>query len=93
MAHPPSPNVANFRVANPIPGDTSMTTNSPSKALPSPSTLAGQRLPLPPKDPYLLEDFDPMGEPLAAHGPTAANPTHPGGIETYAPPYRAPMHR
>ena len=93
MVQPPSPNIANFGIAHPIPGGTRMTTDSPREALPRPSTLAGQRLPQTPKDPYLLEGFDPRGEPLAAHGPTSDHSTHPGGGETYAPPDRAPMRR
>ena len=93
VAQPPIPNVANVCVARPSPGGTIMTTDSPSESLPRPSTLAGQRLLPPPKDPYLLEGFNPRGELLAAHGPTSAHPTHPGGGETYAPPDWAPMRR
>ena len=64
MAQPPIPNVANFGVAHPIPGVTRMTTNTPSEALPRTSTLLGQTPPpQPPKDPYLLEGFDPRGKP------------------------------
>ena len=93
VAQPPRLNVANSGVAHPSPGGTSMTTDSPREALHRPITLADQRLPPPPKDPYLLEGFDPRGEPLSAHGPTAAHPTHLGGGETYAPPDWAPMRR
>ena len=70
-----------------------MTTNSPSEALPSPNTLAGQRLPPRLKYPYLLEGFDPRGEPLAAHGPIVAQPMHPWSRETYAPLDQMPMRR
>ena len=93
MAHPPSLNVANVDVAHPIPGGTRITTDSPSEALPRPSTLAGQSLPPPHKYPYLLEGFDLRGEPLAKYGPTAAHPTYSGGGETYATPDQAPMRR
>ena len=63
MAQPPIPNIANFGVAHPSPGGLRMTTDSPREALPRPRTLAGH--------PYLLEGFDPRGDPLAAHGTTA----------------------
>ena len=61
VSHPPSPNVANFYVAHPIPGGTRMTTYIPSQEIPRPSTLAGHRLPPPNKDPYLIEGLHPKG--------------------------------
>ena len=66
VAQPPTPNVAKYSVAYPRPGGTRTTTYISSKALPRPSTLAVQRLPPMSEDPYLLEGFDPRGEPQAA---------------------------
>ena len=93
VAQPPSPNVANSGVADSSPGGTRITNDNPRESLPRSSTLVGQRLLPPPKDPYLLEGFDPRGESLAAHGPTDAHLMHPGGGETYTRPNRAPMRR
>ena len=93
VAQPPIPNVANLGVAHPSPEVTRMTNYIPSKEINRPTTLAGHKLHPPPKDPYLLEGFQPRGEPLAAYGPTDAHTMHPGGGDTYVTTDQAPMHR
>ena len=93
MEHPHIPNISNLGGAHPIPGGIRRTTQIPSQAIPWPSTLAGHKPPPPQKDPNLLGDFHPRGEPLAEVRPAAAHPTHPGGGEIYATTERAPMRR
>ena len=61
VAQPPIPNVANLGVAHPSPEFTRMTKYIPSKEIYMPITLAGHKLHPPPKDPYLLEGFQPRG--------------------------------
>ena len=58
-----------------------------------PSPLRSKGSPHPLRTPTCQKFFDPRGEPLAAHGPTAAHIAQPGVGETYAPPHWAPMRR
>ena len=89
MVQPPSPNIANFGVAHPIPGGTRMTNYSPREAPPRPITLAGQRIPTLPKDPYLIYGLDPRDEPLSTTLLPPASTLGPDNLDQ-SPPFPAP---